>query len=190
MEHLIKLLTVERGRMKSSKERRLDWSLLGFPAGCLLTLCRSPKGRMPAQAVTSAENVAQIGRQLKRAKYDVPCTSRCLQWWERRGNFSPPSTTVLTIRGCADDWGPTVVVGRGCSCAVAAGSLSLSHPWRESARSLLSIKLYSLFLFLSLSRSRLVTNSPLTSRSFSSSSRSSKRVLRLFNSLRSSNVFP
>lgn len=70
---------------------------------------------------------------------------------------------------------------------MAAGSLSPSHPSRESARSLLSTK-FSLSLplssSLSLSLSRSVTNSPLTSRSFSSCSHSSKRVLR------SSDAFP
>jgi len=67
--------------------------------------------------------------------------------------------------------------------------LAPSHPLtlREKAHALFYPK-FSLFLFLFLLHS--VTNSLLTSRSFSSSSPSSKRVLRSSNSLRSSDAFP
>jgi len=112
---------VERTESLGASRTSPDWSLLGFPVGRLLTLCRSrvecPHSRDVGGKCRVDRGSAEAGDAWCVLHHPVLATTT------ERDYYSPPSTITLTVGGCADDWDPP---RGGCSCAVAAGFPTLS----------------------------------------------------------------
>lgn len=159
-----------------SKERCLDWSLLGFPAERLLTLCRSPRveclcsddvvgGKTPHRS-----GVSWIGQSVTCLAAPGACSGE-----DRREYYSPPSSTTTPhrsrVRGRLRS-ASIVAVGVAVRWQLApplwasslspfAGKCTLFYPPEAPSLSLSSV---------SFVLSRSAANSPLTSPSFFSSS--------------------